>query len=86
MYPKNSMTVKSSKKILSIDMTVDVFSGVTYNASGDISIEPGTVSLADDVIKFTGINALQTTITNTSGQTGAASQIRFKKIVITYAE
>ena len=86
MYPKNSMTVKSSKKILSIVMTVDVFSGVTYNASGDISIEPGTVSLADDVIKFTGINALQTTITNTSGQTGAASQIRFKKIVITYAE
>ena len=86
MYPKNSMTVKSSKKILSIDMTVDVFSGVTYNASGDISIEPGTFSLADDVIKFTGINALQTTITNTSGQTGAASQIRFKKIVITYAE
>ena len=86
MCPKNAMTVKSSRKILSSDMTVDVFSGVTYNASGDISIEPGTVSLADDVIKFTGINALQATITNISGQTGAASQIRFKKIVITYAK
>ena len=86
MYPKNSVVVKSAKKIASIVITCDNYNGTIYNASGDISADPGKVEISGDDLKITGINATSTTLTNTSTTTGAPSQLRMKKIVITYTE
>lgn len=85
MYPKNTMTVTSSKTIASVTIVCDVVSGVTCNASGNVSAEPGTVTVNDVNLVVTGINAMKSVITNNSTTTGPASQIRFKSITITYA-
>lgn len=86
MYPKNSMTITSSKNIKSVVMTCDVASGNTYNASGDISVAPGKLSVNDAVVTVSDVNAKEMKLTNTSSTTGAASQIRWIKLVINYAE
>lgn len=86
MYPKNSVTVKSSKTIKSITFKFDEFNGTTYNASGDMGASAGTVNVNGNVGTVNDINANETTITNTSSITGAASQMRITSIVITYAE
>lgn len=86
MYPKNSMKVSSSKKIASIVMTVDVYNGVTYNASGDLQANPGTTAVSDNTVTFGGINNQECTITNTSTTTGAPSQVRMTQLKIVYAE
>ncbi len=86
MYPKNSMKVSSSKKIASIVMTVDVYNGVTYNASGDLQANPGTTAVSDNTVTFGGINNQECTITNTSTTTGAQSQVRMTQLKIVYAE
>lgn len=86
MYPKNSMKVSSSKKIASIVMTVDVYNGVTYNASGDLQANPGTTAVSDNTVTFSGINNQECTITNTSTTTGAQSQVRMTQLKIVYAE
>ena len=86
MYPKNTVVVKSSKKIASIVITCDNYNGTLYNASGDISANPGKVETSGDDLKISEINATSTTLTNTSTTTGAPSQMRMKKIVITYSE
>ncbi|MBR2016069.1 MAG: OB-fold nucleic acid binding domain-containing protein [Prevotella sp.] len=86
MYPKNSMKVSSSKKIASIVMTCDVYNGTTYNASGDLQANPGTVKVADDIVTFDAINSNDCTITNVSETTGAPSQVRMTQLKIVYAE
>ena len=86
MYPKNSMKVSSSKKIASIVMTVDVYNGDTYNASGDLQANPGTTAVSDNIVTFGGINNQECTITNTSTTTGAPSQVRMTQLKIVYAE
>jgi hypothetical protein len=86
MYPKNSMKVSSSKKIASIVMTVDVYNGDTYNASGDLQANPGTTAVSDNIVTFGGINNQECTITNTSTTTGAKSQVRMTQLKIVYAE
>lgn len=86
MYPKNSMKVSSSKKIDSIVMTVDVYNGVTYNASGDLQANPGTTAVSDNTVTFGDINNQECTITNTSTTTGAPSQVRMTQLKIVYAE
>ena len=86
MYPKNSMKVSSSKKIASIVMTVDVYNGDTYNASGDLQANPGTTAVSDNTVTFSGINNQECTITNTSTTTGAPSQVRMTQLKIVYAE
>ena len=86
MYPKNSMKVSSSKKIASIVMTVDVYNGETYNASGDLQANPGTTAVSDNIVTFGGINNQECTITNTSTTTGAQSQVRMTQLKIVYAE
>lgn len=86
MYPKNNMTLKANgKTIQSITMSCSSQSGTLCNASGDVTASPGTVAFSGDDVNITGINSASTTITNTNGATGAASQLRFSKIVITYA-
>ena len=86
MYPKNSVVINSSKKIASIKITCDNYNGTLYNASGDISSNPGSVSISGDDLLISGINASKVTLTNVSSTTGAPSQLRAKSIVITYAE
>lgn len=86
MYPKNTVVVKSSKKIASIVITCDNYNNTLYNASGDISANPGKVETSGDDLKISEINATSTTLTNASTTTGAPSQMRMKKIVITYSE
>ena len=86
MYPKNSVVINSSKKIASIKITCDNYNGTLYNASGDISSDPGSVSISGDDLLISGINASKVTLTNVSSTSGAPSQLRAKSIVITYAE
>ena len=86
MYPKNSVVINSSKKIASIKITCDNYNGTLYNASGDISSDPGSVSISGDDLLISGINASKVTLTTVSSTTGAPSQLRAKSIVITYAE
>lgn len=86
MYPKNSMTITSSKTIKSVVLTCDVASGVTCNASGDISASPGSIKVENATITVSDVNAKETKITNTSTTTGPASQIRWIKLVINYAQ
>ena len=86
MYPKNCVVINSSKKIASIKITCDNYNGTLYNASGDISSDPGSVAISGDDLLISGINASKVTLTNVSSTTGAPSQLRAKSIVITYAE
>lgn len=86
MYPKNSMTITSSKTIKSVVLTCDVASDVTCNASGDISASPGSIKVENATVTVSDVNAKETKITNTSTTTGPASQIRWIKLVINYAQ
>ena len=86
MYPKNSMTITATKNIEKVEFVVDVYDGVTYNASGDVSAEPGKVEIQDTNIIISGISGKSIKFTNTSTTTGAASQVRIKTIKITYAK
>ena len=84
IYPKNTMAINSSKKIVSIKITCDNYNGALYNASGDISAETGKVEISGDDLVVSGISASKVTLTNVSTTTGAPSQLRAKSIVITY--
>ncbi len=86
MYPGNTMTVKSSKKIKSITINCDTYQGVICNASGDVSANPGSVAVSGDVLTISNINATETVFSNTSTTTGTASQVRITSIVIYYAD
>lgn len=86
MYPQNTMRIKSQKKIVSVIINCDEYQGAIYNASGDISANPGTVNVDGKVVTINGIDALETIMSNTSGTTGAASQIRITSLTINYAE
>ena len=86
MYPKNSVVINSSKKIVSIKITCDNYNGTLYNASGDISADTGSVSISGDDLLVSAINSSKVTLTNVSTTTGAPSQLRAKSIVITYEE
>ena len=86
MYPKNSVTITAKKKIASVIFNVDEYNGTTYNASGDISANPGSVNTAGKVVTISAVNNASTVITNTSTQTGVASQVRIVSLTINYAE
>lgn len=86
MYPKNSVVINSSKKIVSIKITCDNYNDALYNASGDISADTGSVSISGDDLLVSAINSSKVTLTNVSTTTGAPSQLRAKSIVITYEE
>ncbi len=86
MYPKNTMTITSSKKIASVTLNVDTYNGTICNASGDVTTSAGTIAFEGNDIKVSGADATSLTLTNTSATTGAPSQIRWVSAVITYAE
>lgn len=86
MYPKNSMTVKASKKIAAIVLNVDKYNGTICNASGDITANPGSVSTSGQVVTINNVNANSTVITNTSTTNGTPSQIRWVSLTVYYVE
>ncbi len=88
MYPKNSVTVtSSSKKIVKISFACDSYNGETYNSSGELTVEPGLVSKNGDILVVSNVNATSAKITLTPTATsGVASQLRFTKIAIKYAD
>ena len=86
MYPKNSVKITAKKKIASVIFNVDEYKGAIYNASGDISAAPGTVGTSGKVVTISNVGAVETLITNMSGTTGLASQIRIVSLTINYAE
>lgn len=86
MYPKNSITITATKNIEKVEFVVDVYNKVTYNASGDVSAEPGKVEIQNSNIIISGISGKSTKFTNTSTTTGPGSQVRIKTIKITYAK
>ena len=83
MFPSNTLTVRaaSGKTLASIALNCSA-----NNAEGNVTASPGTVAVNDMDVTVSGINAGSTTITNTHMGTGAASQLRIGKMVITYAE
>ena len=86
MYPKNTMTVKASKKIAAVVLNVDKYNGDICNASGDITANPGSVSTSGQVVTINNVNANSTVITNTSTTTGPKSQIRWVSLTVYYVE
>ena len=86
MYPKNTMTVKASKKIAAIVLNVDKYNGTICNASGDITANPGSVSTSGQVVTIRNVNATSTVITNTSTTTSTPSQIRWISLTVYYVE
>lgn len=86
MYPKNTMTVKASKKIAAVVLNVDKYNGVICNASGDIAANPGSVSTSGQVVTINNVNANSTVITNTSTTTSTPSQIRWISLTVYYVE
>lgn len=86
MYPKNSMTVNSSKKIASIVINCDTYDGTLCNAAEQVTASAGAVTFSGSDINIGSIDATTTTVTNANGSTGAASQIRMITMTITYAE
>ena len=87
MYPKNSMTIKASgKTIASVTLTCSNDGETLCNAAGEVGAEPGTAAADGDNMNITGVNSATVAITNNNGGTGAASQLRFTTMVITYSE
>ena len=86
MYPKNTMTVKASKKIAAIVLNVDKYNGTICNASGDITANPGSVSTSGQVVTISNVNATSTVITNPSTTTSTPSQIRWISLTVYYVE
>lgn len=86
MYPKNSVKFTSAKKIESVTLVCDSYNGTIYNASGDVSSTSGTVATSGENITISGIAATEFTITNASTTTGAPSQMRITKIVVSYSK
>lgn len=63
------------------------YNGETYNSNGELTVEPGLVSTNGDILVVSNINATSTKITLTPTATsGVASQLRFTKIAIKYAD
>lgn len=86
MYPKNSMTVNSSKKIASIVINCDTYTGILCNAAEQVTASAGAVTFSGSDINIGSIDATTTTVTNANTSTGPASQIRMISMTITYAE
>ncbi len=87
MYPKNTMVINAgSKTIADVKVVCNNYNNTLYNASGDVTV--GSVQAVIDELSlvFTGVNASEATLTNVSGTTGAASQLRWEQLIITYAE
>ncbi|MBO7139088.1 MAG: hypothetical protein J6W19_00730 [Prevotella sp.] len=83
MYPTNTLAVRAAggKTLASIVLTCSA-----NNAEGNVTASPGTIAVNGMDVTVSGINAGSTTITNAHTGTGAASQLRIGKMVITYAE
>ena len=86
MYPSNTMTLNAgSKTISSVEIVCNEYNGTLYNASGNVTTTSGAKAIDGASVKFTGINSSTVTITNAAEGSGAATQIRWESLKITYA-
>lgn len=85
-YPKNTMKFNSTKKIASIKFLCDKGQTTICNASGDISSTSGTTTIDGNYLVISGINEQNFILTNVSTQKKEPSQLRFTKIIITFAK
>ncbi len=87
MYPGNTVAINAgSKKITSITIVCDSYSGTDYTAEGKLTSTQGTVSLSNLTYTISNINASTFTLTNGDTGTGGKTQLRFTSITITYAK
>lgn len=87
MYPKNSMTINAGDKtIVEIEITAEDYNGTIYNASGNINISGATKAISDNILTYTNVNSSNVTVSNDASGSGAATQLRFKVLKITYAK
>ena len=87
MYPKNSMAINAgSKTIAEIKLVCNNYQNQLYNASGDVKAGEVSPTIDGDNLIFTGVNASSVTVSNISETTGAASQVRWEQLIITFAE
>lgn len=86
MYPKNTMTVKSTKTIEKIVISCDTYQGTLCNAGGNVGATSGTVAVDGETLVISGCGKTEVTVTNTNTATGTASQIRMTKMSIYYAK
>lgn len=84
IYPKNTIKFESAKSIESLVFVCNEYNGALYNASGDISSTSGKTTISGSNLVISGINSKEFTLTNTSTVTGAPSQLRFTKVIVTY--
>ena len=86
MYPSNTMTFTSKKKIASVIILCNEASGNIYNASGNVTTTAGKVTTEGKNITISGIDATEFTFADASTTTGAVSQVRIQKIAINFAK
>jgi hypothetical protein len=87
IYPGNTVVINAgSKKIISITIVCDSYSGTDYTAEGKLTSTQGTVSLSNLTYTISNINASSFTLTNGDTGTGDKTQLRILSIAITYTK
>lgn len=87
IYPGNTVVINAgSKKIISITIVCDSYSGTDYTAEGKLTSTQGTVSLSNLTYTISNINASSFTLTNGDTGTGGKTQLRILSIAITYTK
>ena len=87
LYPGNTIAINAgSKKVASITIVCDSYSGTDYTAEGKLTSTKGTVSLSNLTYTISNIDASTFTLTNGDTGTGGKTQLRILSISITYAK
>ena len=76
------MTLAADRKIQKL-----VFTCVKGSvANNHVEAEPGSVTVSDPTVLIDGVDAKQVTVTNADTSTGTASQLRWQKLYVFYAQ
>ena len=82
MYPGNFMTLAADRKIQKL-----VFTCVKGSvANNHVEAEPGSVTVSDPTVLIDGVDAKEVIVTNADTSTGTASQLRWQKLYVFYAQ
>ena len=90
MYAKNTLTIKSSKKITSVKLDCDKYNNVEYVGNEQLYGQAGSTKIAPTkngtVVTFTPIDNSSFLILNDFTGTSGGTQLRIVTMTITYAE
>lgn len=90
MYAQNSVTIKASKKIISVVFNYDTYQGTAYKGNDAMYGEAGgnkiTPTKDDKTVTFNNVNANELKVVNDHSTNSGGTQFRCTGIVITYAE